>query len=264
MSGLLRFSAAAIFLVVTASPGTALADDSAVPRTSSGTGIAVPDQSGPFLAKGAMLRNMPPRPSMRAASCGELAPTTLVVDVREQPLTIRRDLSLATLRELSKQVQHRSAHATLGFYVGSVGFLPVEVELLTGQPVGTVRSVSCPHLEIRSELVAVDRQIAIASDLRSSPCLLRAATAHYERHADIASRALHGYAAELPATLGPEIDRYVRKQPAPPGPGNDQLRGVVVGLLTRSVARFTARLAVIQEAADTPDEVQSLAPCDDI
>ncbi len=201
---------------------------------------------------------------MRAVSCGELAPTTLVVGVREQPLTIRRDLSLATLRNLSKQVQRRSAHATLGFYAGSVGFLPTEVEILTGQPVGTGQSVSCPHLEIRSELVAVDRQIAIAIDLRSSPCLLRAATAHYERHAEIASRALHGYAAELPATLGPEIDRYVHSRPSPHGPRDDQLRGVVEGLLTRSVARFTARMAVIQEAADTPDEVRSLAPCDDI
>jgi len=183
---------------------------------------------------------------------------------REEPLTIRRDLSLATLRELSKQVQHRSAHATLGFYAGSVGFLPTEVEILTGQPVGRGRSVSCPHLEIRSELVAVDRQIAIASDLRSSPCLLRAATAHYERQADIASRALDGFAAELPTTLGPEIDRYVRSRPSPPGPGDDQLRGGVEGLLTRSVAGITARLAVIQEAADTPDEVRSLVPCDDI
>jgi len=166
MSGLLRFSAAAIFLVATARPGTALADNSVVPRTSSRTGIAVPGQLGLFPAKGAILRSIPPKPSMRAAICGELAPTTLVVGVREQPLTIRRDLSLATLRELSKQVQHRSAHATLGFYAGSVGFLPTEVEILTGQPVGTGRSVSCPHLEIRSELVAVDRQIAIASDLR--------------------------------------------------------------------------------------------------
>jgi len=264
MSGLLRLSAAAIFLVVTASPGTALADDSAVPRTSSGTGIAVPGQLGPFLAKGAMLRSIPPRPSMRAASCGELAPTTLVIGVSEQPLTIRGDLSLARLRELSKQVQHRSAHATLGFYAGRVGLLPMEVEVLTGQPVGTGRGVTCPHLEIRSELVAVDRQIAVASDLRSSPCLLRAATAHYERHADTASQALHSFAADLSTTLGPEIDRYVRSRPSPPGPGDDQLRGVVEGLLTRSVARFTARMAVIQEAADTPDEVRSLAPFDDI
>ncbi len=201
---------------------------------------------------------------MRAASCGELAPTTLVVGVREQPLTIRQDLSLATLRELSKQVEHRSAHATLGFYAGSVGFLPTEVKVLTGRPVGTGRSVSCPHLEIRSELVAVDRQIAVASDLRSSPCLLRAATAHYERHADAASRALHRFAAELPTMLGLEIDRYVRSRPSPPGPGDDQLRGIFEGLLTRSVARFMVRLALIQEAADTPDEVRSLAPCDAI
>lgn len=201
---------------------------------------------------------------MRVASCDGLAPTRLVVSVGEQPLTRRRDLSLAMLGALSEQARHRPNHAILGFYAESVGFVSPEFEVLTEAPAGVSRGAPCPHLEIRSELVAVARQIAIASDLRRSPCLLRAATAHYERHAEIASRALHRFAAELPATLGPEIDRYVRSRPSPPAPDDDQLRGVVEGLLTLSVARFTARLAVIQEAADTPDEVRSLAPCDDV
>ena len=183
--------------------------------------------------------------------------------MKEQPLTIRRDLSLATLKDMSRQVQHRSAHAALGFYTGSVGFLPPEIEVRTGRPVGTGRSVSCSHLEIRTELVALDRQIAVASDLRGSPCRLRAATAHYERHAEVASQALRRFAAELPMTLGPEVDRYVRSRSPPPPLGDDRLRGVVEDLLTRSVARFTANLAVLQEAADTPDEVRSLVPCDD-
>lgn len=64
-------------------------------------------------------------------------------------------------------------------------------------------------------------------------------------------------------TLGPEIDRYVRNRPILPEPGDDQLRSFVESLLTRSVARFTARLAMVQETADTPEEVQSLVPCDD-
>ena len=211
-----------------------------------------------------MPRSVPPAPSMRAASCDGPAPTTLDIGVREQPLTVRRDLSLATLEKLSKQAQHRSAHATMGFYAGSVGFTPPEIGALTGMPSRAGLGKSCPHLAIRSELVAMDRQIASASDLRNSPCLLRAATAHYERHADTASRTLHRFAAELPITLGSEIDRYVSSRPSPPEAGNDQLRSFVEGLLTRSVAEFAARLVVLQEAADTPDEVRSLAPCDDL
>jgi len=251
-------------LVVTARPGTVLADNSAVPRTSSRTGTAVPGQMGLFPAKTAKLRSLLPTPSMRVASCDGLAPTRLVVSVREQPLTRRRDLSLAMLGALSEQARHRPNHAILGFYAGSVGFVPPEFGILTEAPAGVSRGVPCPHLEVRSELVAIDRQVVIASDLRRSPCLLRAATAHYERHAEIASRALHRFAAELPATLGPEIDRYVRIRPLLPQAGNDQLRSIVEGLLTRSVTEFTARMAMLQEAADTPDEVRNLAPCDDI
>lgn len=211
-----------------------------------------------------MRGSAPAYPVMRAVGCEGLAPARLVIGVREQPITRRSDLSLAMLEALSAQAPHRSVHAALGFYAGSIGFLPPEIRILGGSPVGSGRSVPCPFLEIRSELVAVDRQIAIAGELRSNPCRLRAATAHYERHADIASRALHHFAAELPMTLGPEIDRYVRSRPFLPGAGDDQLRGVVEGLLTRSVAEFMARLAAIQEAADTPDEVRSLAPCSDL
>lgn len=181
MSGLLRVLSAAIFLIVAAPPGT-----------------TVPGQMGLLPARTAKLRSVLPTPSLRVASCDGFAPTRLVVSVGEQPLTRRRDLSLATLRALSEQARHRPNHAILGFYAGSIGFVPPEFEVLTEAPAGVSRGVPCPHLEVRSELVAIDRQVAIASDLRRSPCLLRAAIAHYERHAEIASRALHRFAADPP------------------------------------------------------------------
>lgn len=170
MSGFLRVFSAAIFLVVAAR-----------------SGIAVPSQMGPLPAKAAKLRSIPPASSMRTASCDRPVPTVLDIGVREQPLTIRWDLSLATLKKLSKQAQHRPVHAILGFYAENVGFTSPEIEVLTGTPSRAGLGIPCPHLAIRSEMVAVDRQIAIASDLRSSPWLLRAATAHYERHANVAS-----------------------------------------------------------------------------
>jgi len=227
-------------------------------------GTAMPGLVGSFPAKAAKLRSVPPAPSVSVASCDGLAPTTLDIGVREQPLTIRRDLGLARLNELSKQARHRSVHAILGFYAGSVGFTAPDIGVLARTSSRADLGATCPHLEIKSEVVAVDRQIAIASELHSSPCRLRAATAHYERHAAIASRALHRFAAELPTKLGPEVDRYVHSQPSPPGAGDNQLRDLVEELLTRSVAEFAAQLAVLQQEADTPDEVRRLAPCDDI
>lgn len=260
MSASLRVLAAATLLSLAAHAETARADVLIVPKITA----ALSDQVGPSVVKATVPGSRPASSFMRADGCDGLVPTRLVIGVREQPLTVRHDLSLAMLKALSVQARHRSRHPTMGFYAGSVGFVSPEIEILVGTPSSRNRRVPCPHLEIRSELVAIDRQIAIASDLRNSPCLLRAATAHYERHADTASRALHRFAAELPMTLGPEIDHYVRSRPSPPGAGDDQLLGVVEGLLTRSVATFTARLALLQEAADTPDEVRSLAPCGDI
>jgi len=260
MSVSLRVLAAATLLNVAAHAETARADNPIVPKIVA----ALSDQVGPLVVKATIPGSGPASSSMRAASCGDPVRTALIIEVREQPLTVRRDLSLAMLEALSAQAQQRSQHPTLGFYAGSVGFVPPEIEILVGTPSSRNRRVPCPHLRIRSELVAIDRQVAIASDLLRTPCLLRAATAHYERHADVASRALHRFAAELPMTLGPEIDRYVRSRPYPPEAEDDQLRGFTEGLLVRSVAEFTTRLAVTQEATDTPTEVRSLAPCNDI
>jgi len=156
------------------------------------------------------------------------------------------------VRGLSERSQHRPNHAILGFYAGNVGFVLPEVEILTETPAGATRGVPHLLLEVRSELVAMENQLAITGDLRRSSCLLRAATAHHQRHAEAASpEALQRFGAELPTTLGPEIGRNVHSRPFLPKAGNDQMRSFIEGTLPRSVAEFTARLAVLQELADT-------------
>lgn len=199
-----------------------------------------------------------------AFSCEGLAPTVFVVSIREQPIIMQQNLSLATLNALSARAQHRSAHAALGFYAGTVGFAPLRMTVLPGQPVAAHRRVACPHLEVRSELVAVERRIAIASDLLRMPCLHRAATAHYQRHAEAASRALRRFAAGLPAALGPEVDRFIRSSHVPLRTPDDGLHAFIIDLLTRSMATFSESLPAVQDDVDSPAEVRSLAPCDDV
>lgn len=199
-----------------------------------------------------------------ASSCEHLGPTIFVVSIKEQPITRRQDLSLATLNALSAQAQHRSAHATLGFYAATVGFVAPRVAMLPGLSSTANRPASCPRFEVRTELTAVERHIAIASDLLRTPCLFRAAIAHYQHHADTASRALRRFAAGLPTALGPEVDRFIRSSHAPLRTPDDKLHAFITDLLTRSMAAFSESLPAVQDDVDSPAEVRSLAPCNDI
>ena len=85
---------------------------------------------------------------------------------------------------------------------------------------------------------------------------------HYRRHAEAASLALQRFAAELPGALGPEVDRYVRSRPRPPQADDGDLRRYVDILLGQSVETFTASLANVQAAVDSPEEIHRLTvPC---
>lgn len=198
-----------------------------------------------------------------ASGCESLAPTVFVFGIDEQPITTQRDLSLATLSALSARVGHRPVHPILGFYVQTTAVMSSQVRIVTPEAPSTGRQASCPYLEVSSELVATDRRIEIASDLSRTPCLLRAATAHYERHAAAASQALRRYAIDLPTKLGPEVDRFISSRADQDRTMDDKLRSFVDDLLTRSLASFPAFLVTAQEEVDSPEEVQSLSPCED-
>ena len=83
---------------------------------------------------------------------------------------------------------------------------------------------------------------------------------HYRHHAAAASLALHRFASDLSARLGPEIEQHMRSQPGTP----QQLRQYVDTLLDGAVNRFTASLAEVQQQVDTESEIRRLsAPCEE-
>lgn len=188
-------------------------------------------------------------------------PTAFKIDVREAPIVMHGELGLAELKAMSAQLRRSPPHEVLGFYVGTVGYALEAIEVVTWPSAGSA-DPACPRLEIQAELVVVDRRIAVASDLSTTPCRLRAAVEHYRRHAAAASRALHQFATELPRVLGPEVDRYLRSRPGAPQPDDADVRRYVGGLLDHAVEVFSASLGKVQADVDTPDEVRKLsAPC---
>ena len=157
MSIPIRTFAVAVIFGVAAQAGTAGADALVIPQIKSDDGRVMPGHVGRLLLTTTTLESILTSSPVSTASCVGLTPTKLVISAREQSLTRRQDLSLATLKALSEQVRHRSKHAILGFYAGSVGLLPLEIDVLAGAPADAGQPVPCPHLAIRSELVAMDR-----------------------------------------------------------------------------------------------------------
>ena len=201
---------------------------------------------GVFVASGA-----------NAAPCSTLPSTAVEVDVQEARIVMIRDIASADLRAMSARVGRPSVHPVLGFYAGTVGYSVRSIEVQDAQ---SANGPACSGFRLEAALVAVDRRIAIAKDLAGSPCRLRAAVEHYTRHAAAASLALHRFATELPATLGPEIEQHIRSQPGT----SEELRKFVDSLLDGAVDRFTASLAQVQQEVDTESEIRRLsAPCNE-
>lgn len=189
-----------------------------------------------------------------AASCKKSPEISVELNVQEAAINIVQDISLESLRTASARFSQHPAHAVLGFYAGTIGYVLNVFEISPGE-------TGCLGFRLKADLMAVDRRIAIASDLVSSPCRLRAALDHYRHHAAAASLALHRFAAELPAKLSLEIEQYIQaRQPTP-----NEARQNVDALLDAAVGNLTASLPQVQKSVDTADEIQSLSTsCDGI
>lgn len=216
---------------------------------------------GPVLV--GILAAAAPGSTAEAAGCGSLGPASIEVVVREAPLSVRTDLSLAELGEMSAQFSREARHPVLGLYSVSVGYVlrRVAVDAL---PPSRSRGPPCLYVVVQAELVATDQRIEVGRDLLDDPCRLHAAIAHCGHHAAAASLALKRLAAELPHKLGPQVDRYVAGHPVRPGAGDSALQNYVGSLLDQAVGAFIALLPGVQSDVDTAEEARILAmPCSD-
>ncbi len=198
-----------------------------------------------------------------AASCVPSIGTLVQVGVTEAPIAIVERFSLADLDAMSAQAGQARNHPALGFYIGSVGFVLRRATMLS-ERMTREGALACPRLEVEAELVAVERAIAIASDLKNTECLRRAALEHYNRHAGAASAALHQLAAGLQNRLGPRIDQYLMGRSSSVPARGERLHAYIESLMDEAVAAFTSSLREVQSAVDTPAEVRMfVASCQD-
>jgi hypothetical protein len=191
-----------------------------------------------------------------AATCGSIGMAAFVIGVREGPIMMRDDFSLADLRSMSALLGPPPAHPVLGFYSATVGHSLPDITIVTGPSAGG--NTGCPQTVIHAELVATDRSIQVANDLSSAPCLQKAAIGHYRRHADAASKALHAFAAERTHTIAKEIDSYVRGRRGPSQTDAGDLGRYASRLLDQAVERFSESLRNVQAAVDSPAETRRL------
>lgn len=195
-------------------------------------------------------------PVAETGDCSGHSPVTLEVAVRQAPLSVRTDFTLADLSRMAVQLSRRPPHPVLGFYIGTVGYAQPRVEVDT-VPLGRDPR-ACQCVRVQAELVVTDRRIEIGRDLPGGPCRFRAALAHYRRHADAASLALERFAAELPGRLAPEIERNVAGHPVQPGADDPALLDYIGHLLDQAIGVFSASLTGVQAELDTPQEAQAL------
>ncbi len=194
-------------------------------------------------------------PPARAGAC-----SAVLVGVVETPIVMHNELRLADLRAMSAQLGRPTAHPVLGFYAGDVGYSLLSVEIAGTDGDGG----ACPHLAVRARLVALNRRVAVASDLSTTPCRHQAAVDHYQKHATAASSALHRLVSELPRGLTADLDSYLHNRPFPREANDPGLRAFLSSRLDHAVETFTVTLGRVHDDVDSSDEVRALfAPCND-
>lgn len=172
--------------------------------------------------------------------------------VSEAPLAIQSNFSRDELQAMASELSQRPPHPVLGFYRGTVGY---RIGLARGTVPSTASSCSLP-IEVQLQLVVPERMIELAKELRSDPCLWRAALAHYQRHATAASQALHSFAPELAAALPQKIDGG--EQDLSTATGRVALEQRLGAFIDAALAVFSQSLATIGVEVDGSAEARAL------
>ena len=187
-----------------------------------------------------------------ADPCENQEKTAVEVTVLEAPIVFMQDITRADLEAMSARLKRQPAHQVLGFYAGIVGY---KVDSLNVNGLQSANGPACLMVQLKAELVVVDRRIAVASDLNGSPCQLRAALEHYQHHAATASLALHRFAADLQGELRSEIDVRTRYQAGTAA----EFRQYIDKFLDDEVDTFSDSLLQVQKDTDTESEIRGLA-----
>ena len=185
-------------------------------------------------------------PVTAADLCPELKGLAIRVAVRSPPVPVHTDFTTAELQAMAPSA-HR--HAPLGFYRDTVGYrLKVSVR---ARP-----ESSCLAVAVDAQLVEVQREIQVSSNLVVDPCLMRIVVSHYQRHAEAADEALQDVAGDLMTKFRDIILQMTRVNGDVPL--QVRLEGKLNSVLDAAVARFSQSGPAIRNAVDSRSELQKL------
>lgn len=198
------------------------------------------------IAAGILLAASTSMPARAAGICSEPDRLAIRVSVQTSPVPVRTDFSAAELQAMAPG-NHR--HAPLGFYRNAVGY---RLAVSVGEP----PPGPCRGVMVIAQLVEVDREIQIASDLLNDPCRMRIAVRHYQRHAEAAEVALQTLAHGLPTTLRDTVLQTARTDDD--ASFQAHLETSLNGVVDTAVAGFSKHSPEIRDAVDSPPELQKL------
>jgi hypothetical protein len=168
------------------------------------------------------------------------------------PIAQASDFSLAQLRNLAKQIDRIGKHPPWGFYYGAFRFT-VHAEADPARQ-------GCPDgLRIAVNVLLFDRQIELARELDSQPCLLALVREHYAKHAALDDTLLTDYANALEAALR-EVPLATLKGESPASQIlPEQIESEVHEIVSSGLASLDAARKRTSDAVDSPEELNRLA-----
>lgn len=168
------------------------------------------------------------------------------------PIAQASDFSLAQLSNLAQRTGRIGKHPPWGFYYGAFGFT-VHAEADPARQ-------GCPDgLRIAVNVMVFDRQIEVARELNSQPCLLSLVREHYAKHAALDDTLLTDYAKALEAALR-EVPLATLKGDSASSPTlRQQIEKEAQEIVSRGLPSLDAARTRTPDAVDSPEELKRLA-----
>ncbi len=113
--------------------------------------------------------------------CGAKHQYAVTISARHGEVLVKESFSLAKIEELAKDLKRSTKHPIFGFYFSGIGYKAT----VKSSPIdtGDAQAVCSPSTRIHVSILADDRTIELAQELRNTPCLLSLYEAHYRKHA---------------------------------------------------------------------------------
>jgi len=180
----------------------------------------------------------------------------VAVNARHGEILVKESFSLAKIEELAKNLKRSAKHPTLGFYFSGIGYkATVESSSID---TGDARAVCAPSTRIHVSILADDRTIELAQELRNTPCLLSLYEAHYRKHAMFDDALIEQLANDVYASLNKDLGSFGSAEKTV-SPNEEMLvRQKLQQIISPIIFEANKSRRSMATQADTPAEIEHL------